>query len=67
MDLITVVKRSRIVFPLAVAAAVAMLAISEVAYWQSAEALDDLVAIGEARGDILRLNQSGDVPGVVGT
>lgn len=57
MDLMTVVKRSRIVFPMAVAAAVAMLVISEGAYWQSTQALNDLVEIGDARGDILRLQQ----------
>ena len=57
MDLVTVVKRSRIVFPLAVAAAVAMMVISEGAYWRSAQALTDLAAFGEARGDILNLQQ----------
>ena len=57
MDLVTIVKRSRIVFPLAVAAAVAMLVISEGAYWRSAQALNDLAAIGDARGDILNLQQ----------
>jgi signal transduction histidine kinase len=57
MDLGTIVRRSRFVFPLAVAAAVAMVILSEGAYWQSAQALNDLVAIGEARGDILNLQQ----------
>ena len=57
MDLVTIVKRSRFVFPLAVAAAVAMLVISEGAYWRSAQALNDLVAFGDARGDLLRLQQ----------
>lgn len=57
MDLVTIVKRSRFVFPLAVAAAVAMVVISEGAYWRSAQALDDLAAFGEARGDILNLQQ----------
>ena len=57
MDLVTVVKRSRIVFPLAVAAAAAMLVISEGAHWQSSQALNDLTEIDEARGDILRLQQ----------
>ena len=51
-------KRSRIVWPVAVAAAVAMGVISEGAYWQSVGALNDLVAIGDARGDILRVEQS---------
>lgn len=58
MDLIKLIKRSRIVLPLAVAAAVAMLVISEGAYWQSAQALDDLEAISVARSDILRLQQN---------
>ena len=57
MDLVTIVKRSRFVFPLAVAAAVAMLVISEGAYWRSAQALNDLVAFSDARGDLLRLQQ----------
>ena len=53
-----VVKSSRFVGPLAVAAAVAMVVISEGAYWQSVQAMDNLVAIGDARGDILRMQQS---------
>ncbi|WP_372658202.1 CHASE3 domain-containing protein [Hydrogenophaga sp.] len=57
MDLVSIVRRSLFVFPLAVAAAIAMVVINEGAYWRSAQALNDLVAIGEARGDILRLQQ----------
>lgn len=51
-------KRLRMVWPLAVAAAVTMAILNEGAYWQSVEALDDLVAIGDARGDILQIEQS---------
>jgi signal transduction histidine kinase len=48
----------RIVLPLAVAAAVTMVIISEGAYWQSVKALSDLAAIGDARSDVQQLQQS---------
>lgn len=57
MDLVKVFKHRRVVLPLAVAAAMAMVFISEGAYWKSARALDDLAAISDARSDILRLQQ----------
>jgi len=58
MDLVKVVKHGRFVLPMAVAAAVAMVVISEGAYWKSAQALKNLAAISDARSDILRLQQS---------
>jgi signal transduction histidine kinase len=58
MDVIASVKHRRIVLPLALAAAVGMVVISEGAYWKSAQALNDLAAISDARSDILRLQQS---------
>jgi signal transduction histidine kinase len=58
MDLVNVVKRSRFVFPLAIAAALAMLVISEGAYWKSAQALNELAEISEVSSDILRLQQN---------
>jgi signal transduction histidine kinase len=50
--------RTAVLWPLAVAAAVAMLVVSEGAYRQSLRALEDLVTIGDARGDILQIEQS---------
>lgn len=47
----------RAVWPLAMVAAIAMVVISEGAYRQSVQALDDLAAISAAHGDILRLQQ----------
>ena len=58
MGQVTGTLRSRIVLPLAVAAAVVMLIISEGAYWRSAKTLNDLAAISEASSDILGLQQS---------
>jgi signal transduction histidine kinase len=58
MNQVTAIKRGWIVLPLAVAAAMTMVIISEGAYWQSAQALKDLARIGDARSDILRLQQS---------
>lgn len=57
MDIVKVFKYRRVALPLAVAAAMAMVFISEGAYWKSARALDDLAAISDARSDILRLQQ----------
>ncbi len=58
MDVLTVVKRNLIVFPLACAAAVAMVVISEGSYWQSVSKLDELGAIGAARTSIQGLERS---------
>ncbi len=58
MDVLTVVKRSPIVFPLALIAAVTMVFISEGSYWRSIGSLDDMGAIGAARTSIHELKQS---------
>ncbi len=58
MDVLKVVKRHPIVFPLGCAAAAVMVFISEGSYWQSAATLDELSAITEARSSILELNRS---------
>lgn len=58
MNRVLLLKSRRIVLPLAVAAAVAMVIISEGAYWQSVKALSDLAAIGDARSDVQQLQQS---------
>ena len=58
MDVLTVAKHSRIVFPFACAAAVAMVLISEGSYWQSVDKLAELNAIGAARTSIQSLQQS---------
>jgi signal transduction histidine kinase len=52
MDLLTVIKRSPIVFPVACAAAVAMVVISEGSYWQSVETLGELTSIQSTRTTI---------------
>ncbi|MDP1899067.1 MAG: CHASE3 domain-containing protein [Rubrivivax sp.] len=57
MDVVTVVNRSPFVVPLAFAAAVAMVVISEGAHWQSIRALDDLGAISAARSSVQGLQQ----------
>lgn len=57
MDLVPVVKRSWLVLSMAVAATVAMLVISEGAYWQSIRALDNLRAINVASSSVQRLQQ----------
>ena len=57
MGVVTVVKRSPYVFPLAIAAAVTMLVISEMAYWQSMRTLDDLGRISIARSSMQTLQQ----------
>jgi signal transduction histidine kinase len=49
---LTVVKRKPVVFALALAAALALVMISESAYWQSSATLADLVAMGAARARI---------------
>ena len=58
MDALNVIRRSPLVFPLAVLAAVAMLFISEGSYWQSVNSLDRLVAQREARSRILDLRKN---------
>jgi signal transduction histidine kinase len=57
MDVFKVVKRRPIVFPLAMVAAVAMVLISEAAYWRSVRTLNDITAIGSARTNIQGLRQ----------
>ena len=52
-----VIRRSPVVFALAVLAAVAMLFISEGSYWQSVEVLDDLGQMAAARVNIQRLER----------
>lgn len=58
MDVLKVIRRSPVVFPLAVLAAVAMLLISEGSYWQSVSTLDRLVAAREAHASILDLRKN---------
>lgn len=58
MNPLTVLKRSPIVFPLALLATLSMIFISEGSYWQSVEALNQIGAIGVARTHIQNV-QSG--------
>ena len=58
MDLVTLVGRRTIVLPLACAATLAMLVISESAYWQSVGRLNQLGAMATARSGIQGLQQS---------
>ena len=58
MDVLTAVKRSPFVFPLACLAVLAMVFISEASYWQSVNSLDQLRKMGTARSAILGLTQS---------
>ncbi len=58
MDLIKIVKPSRFVFFLACLAAMAMLFISEGAYWQSVAALNKLAYVGQARAAIEGVDRS---------
>ena len=58
MDVLTIVKRSRYVFPLACVAAVAMMFISEGSYWQSVASMDALGTMAAARINIQRLQRS---------
>jgi len=58
MDLVALLGRRTLVFPLACAAALAMLFISESSYWQSVETLDELVAQATARSGVHSLQQS---------
>jgi CHASE3 domain sensor protein len=57
MHVATVVKRSPYVFPLAVAAAVTMVVISEMTYWHSIRTLDDLGRISAARNSVQALQR----------
>lgn len=57
MDVFKVVKRRPIVFPLAMVAAVAMVLISEAAYWRSVRTLNEITAISSARSNIGGLRQ----------
>ena len=58
MDVLTAVKRSPFVFPLACLAVLAMVFISEASYWQSVNSLDQLRNMGSARSAMLGLAQS---------
>jgi signal transduction histidine kinase len=58
MDALKLIRRSPVVFPLAVLAAVAMLFISEGSYWQSADALRQLSAERDARAQVLDLRKN---------
>ena len=53
-----VVKRSPVLFPLAVIAAMALVLMSEAAYWRSARALQEIAITGDARTSIQDLRQS---------
>ncbi|OYT90156.1 MAG: histidine kinase [Burkholderiales bacterium PBB3] len=57
MDVFKVVKRRPIVFPLAMVAAVAMVLMSEAAYWRSVRTLNEINATGSARTHIQGLRQ----------
>jgi signal transduction histidine kinase len=57
MDWIDLLRRRTLVFPLACAAALSMLFISESSYWQSARALDSVVALDGVRNSVLSLQQ----------
>ena len=50
-------KRSPFAFPLAALAAIAMIVISEVAYWQSMRSMRELGTIGEARLQLTNLSR----------
>ena len=58
MDLSSLIARRSIVLPLACAATLAMLVISESAYWQSVGRLNQMRAMSAARGDIQGLQES---------
>ena len=58
MDVVTVIKRSPLVFPLACIAAVALVLISEGSYWQSINGLQDLTSGRDARERVLGLERS---------
>ena len=58
MNVVTVIKRSPLVFPLACIAAVALVLISEGSYWQSINGLHDLENERDVRERILGLERS---------
>jgi len=58
MDFVALLGRRTLVFPLACAAALAMLFISESSYWQSVDTLDELGAMATARSGVQGLQQS---------
>ncbi len=58
MDVVTLIKRSPLALALACVAAVVMVLISEVAHWQSIDALDNLGAIQGGRASLRNLQQN---------
>lgn len=58
MDTLRVIRRSPVVFVLAMLAALAILSISEGSYWQAAKSLNRLFAVTDARASILDLRRS---------
>ena len=58
MNIAKLLQRSPIVFPLACAAAVAMVLVSEFSYWRSARTLNALERIEGSRTTVLGLAQS---------
>jgi signal transduction histidine kinase len=58
MDLVALLGRRTLVFPLACAAALTMLFISESSHWQSVDTLDELGAMATARAGVQGLQQS---------
>ena len=58
MEPISVLRRSRAVFPLSVLAALAMLFVSEGSYWQSMSDVERRGQVIEARADILELKKN---------
>lgn len=51
------VRRSAFAFPLVALAGIALLVISETSYWRATGSLDDLGALGEARGSLQTLHR----------
>ena len=58
MDVVALFRRMPLVFPLACIAAVAMVLISEIAHWQSIDALEDLGSIQVGRSSLRNLQQN---------
>ena len=58
LDVLTAVKRSPFLFPVACLAVLAMVFISEGSYWRSVGSLDELDRMGAARSNIMGLAQS---------
>jgi CHASE3 domain sensor protein len=57
LNILLRLKRSPFVFPLATLAALAMIFISEGAYWQSTRSMRELGTIGEARLQLMNLSR----------